>query len=259
MNISRAALIFFGISLAATSMLHAGEPSASQVKEAVLADYKMDMMATGPNLIQEFKVTGTKKLQNGNYVASIRLKYIRPGLDYGYQAACPERKCYKDYEVLVEADYLFYLNSWEKWAVAQKNVIRSEELGYKWRPISKSMQEFYASLASTESKVKIPSYIKLEANAGRKFSDEEMRVLVEIATAIREKNPKLLAKYSDNPDGVLMLWSTCCEDPTFRATPNANSKDTTLYLQDGGDGMFYCFIKKVGARRQVDCGFNDGN
>lgn len=77
------------------------------------------------------------------FAYTIYVKYIIPGLTYGYVNECPEAQCCKDLEYEEKRDYLIYKNEWNKWDVFESKQLENKEIQVIWRPSSFSQEQYY--------------------------------------------------------------------------------------------------------------------
>jgi len=74
---------------------------------------------------------------------TVFMKFIQPGMTFGYQAECPEAQCHNDIEYENTVEYLILKNDWDKWEIYKSNMVEKKEIQRYWRPTSQTMEEFY--------------------------------------------------------------------------------------------------------------------
>lgn len=96
-------------------------------------------------LKKEIKRKGkSQKIQDTKvFQYTILLKYIEPGLTYGYQRGCPVAQCSKDVKCEEITDYLIGKDQWNEWKVFDVRRLEKKEIEVIWRPVSTSQGDFY--------------------------------------------------------------------------------------------------------------------
>jgi len=96
-------------------------------------------------LQKEIFKKGSSQKNRGTKVFSysVSIKYIRPGLTYGYVSECPEAQCCKDVEIEKKTEYLIGKNQWNEWEIFESRTLEENEVREIWRPSSTTQEEFY--------------------------------------------------------------------------------------------------------------------
>jgi hypothetical protein len=77
---------------------------------------------------------------------TVYMKFIQPGMRFGYIAECPTNQCFNDIEYENIKEFLIRKNEWDKWEIYESRMIEKKEIQRYWRPTSQTIEEFYKDI-----------------------------------------------------------------------------------------------------------------